>query len=187
MVLSSGMSVSVWSLAVFVSASIAAGWMGVDSSIGTGARVAISSSVSFKKSVILCGGCCNIRWSSGHRKGQHVSGRRQLRYVQIETGHIQKLFIRGFPVDTYSRAVEQFLGVFPGGGEGLENEHCAIGECELNVSPIAGCCGVGWHRHGKLETFHVHSHDRFGVEADQCVAAEVWCGLGGQGLPQASG
>uniref|UniRef100_A0A915ISL2 Uncharacterized protein n=1 Tax=Romanomermis culicivorax TaxID=13658 RepID=A0A915ISL2_ROMCU len=35
-----------------VSESIAAGWMGVDSSIGAGAMLEISSSMSFKKSVI---------------------------------------------------------------------------------------------------------------------------------------
>uniref|UniRef100_A0A915L6A6 Uncharacterized protein n=1 Tax=Romanomermis culicivorax TaxID=13658 RepID=A0A915L6A6_ROMCU len=40
-----------WST-VLSSASIAVGWTGVDSSISTGARVDISSSVSFKKSVI---------------------------------------------------------------------------------------------------------------------------------------
>uniref|UniRef100_A0A915HUW5 Uncharacterized protein n=1 Tax=Romanomermis culicivorax TaxID=13658 RepID=A0A915HUW5_ROMCU len=37
---------------VMVSESITAGWMGVDSSIGAGARIEISWSVSFKKSVI---------------------------------------------------------------------------------------------------------------------------------------
>uniref|UniRef100_A0A915JE84 Uncharacterized protein n=1 Tax=Romanomermis culicivorax TaxID=13658 RepID=A0A915JE84_ROMCU len=37
-VLYSGMSVSIWSVVVFVSSSIAACWMGVDSSISTQAR-----------------------------------------------------------------------------------------------------------------------------------------------------
>uniref|UniRef100_A0A915KUA7 Uncharacterized protein n=1 Tax=Romanomermis culicivorax TaxID=13658 RepID=A0A915KUA7_ROMCU len=52
-VLSSGISVNVCSaVVVFVLASIAMGWMGVDLSICTGARVHMSSSVNFKKSVI---------------------------------------------------------------------------------------------------------------------------------------
>uniref|UniRef100_A0A915KMV6 Uncharacterized protein n=1 Tax=Romanomermis culicivorax TaxID=13658 RepID=A0A915KMV6_ROMCU len=46
------MYVNVWSVAMFISASIPVGWMGVDSSIGAGAMFEISSSISFKKSVI---------------------------------------------------------------------------------------------------------------------------------------
>uniref|UniRef100_A0A915KRC6 Uncharacterized protein n=1 Tax=Romanomermis culicivorax TaxID=13658 RepID=A0A915KRC6_ROMCU len=38
---------------------------------------------------------------------------------------------------------------------------------------------MGWHWHGKLEIFHIRGHDRLGVEANQCIAMEIWRGLGG--------
>uniref|UniRef100_A0A915KHC6 Uncharacterized protein n=1 Tax=Romanomermis culicivorax TaxID=13658 RepID=A0A915KHC6_ROMCU len=73
------------------------------------------------------------------------------------------------------------------GGEGFKNEHPAVGEGELDVARIAGRCGISWHGHGKLEIFHIRGHNCLGIEADQCVATELWRGLGGQDHPQISG
>uniref|UniRef100_A0A915L8N0 Uncharacterized protein n=1 Tax=Romanomermis culicivorax TaxID=13658 RepID=A0A915L8N0_ROMCU len=59
------MSVNVWSVAVFIFASMGAGRMGVGSSIHAGVMFEILLRVSFKKSVIGC----NIGWGGRHRKG----------------------------------------------------------------------------------------------------------------------
>uniref|UniRef100_A0A915I9S6 Uncharacterized protein n=1 Tax=Romanomermis culicivorax TaxID=13658 RepID=A0A915I9S6_ROMCU len=47
---------------VFVSASIAMGWTRVDSSIGTGARVDMSLSINFNKSVICVAVAIKSLW-----------------------------------------------------------------------------------------------------------------------------
>uniref|UniRef100_A0A915JTC4 Uncharacterized protein n=1 Tax=Romanomermis culicivorax TaxID=13658 RepID=A0A915JTC4_ROMCU len=62
-----------------------------------------------------------------------------------------------------------------------------VWKSELYVSQIAGCHRMGWHWQGKLEIFHVHSHDRLHVKADQHIAREVRDGLGSQSHPETSG